>query len=92
MAADEHTRRTKAIEAFIKPDEPGTSRSFGPGVTTSPSALANPAFINSRKGATGDGKQLVCSNQPLQRQPQRGGHERTHEPHARSARLQQREL
>ena len=55
---------TKAIEAFIRAGEPSYFQEFGPGGFHVAVGFANPAVIKSRKGATADGKQLVCSNQP----------------------------
>lgn len=55
---------TKAIEAFIRPGEPAYFQEFGPGGYHVAVGFANPAIIKARKGASGDGKQLVCSNQP----------------------------
>jgi len=59
---DEHTRRHQGHRG-VHPSRTSrvTSRSSGQAVTTSAVGLWNPAFINSRKGATGDGKQLVCT-------------------------------
>jgi len=54
---------TKPHEAFIKPNEPGYFQEFGPGGFHVAIGFANPAIINARKGATGDGKDLICSNQ-----------------------------
>jgi hypothetical protein len=55
---------TKGIEAFIKPGEPGYFQEFGPGGYHIAFGFANPRVINNRKGSTGDGNGLVCSNQP----------------------------
>ncbi|MGH8264461.1 MAG: Ig-like domain-containing protein, partial [Steroidobacteraceae bacterium] len=55
---------TKEIEAFVKADEPAYFQEFGPGGFHIAVGFANPAIINGRRGATGDGKNLVCSGQP----------------------------
>ncbi len=52
----------KPHEAFIKPNEPGYFQEFGPGGFHVAIGFANPGIINARKGATGDGKGLYCSN------------------------------
>lgn len=53
----------KPHEAFIKSNEPGYFQEFGPGGFHVAIGFANPKIINARKGASGDGKGLVCSNQ-----------------------------
>ena len=77
----------KAHEAFIKPNEPGYFQEFGPGGFHVAIGFANPKIINARRTA-----EFCAGHGRLQRHAERAGHQHPHEPHARPAHLQQRQL